>query len=85
MKGGSFLCHASSCSRYRVAARTSNTPDSFTSNIGFRGVRNAALLGKETFALPCAHSPITAVAAILGPSSALLRRHQRLLRNAPNW
>jgi formylglycine-generating enzyme required for sulfatase activity len=39
MKGGSFLCHASYCNRYRVAARTSNTPDSATSNIGFRCVR----------------------------------------------
>jgi formylglycine-generating enzyme required for sulfatase activity len=38
MKGGSFLCHASYCNRYRVAARTSNTPDSSTSNIGFRCV-----------------------------------------------
>ena len=41
MKGGSFLCHASYCNRYRVAARTSNTPDSSTSNIGFRCVRSA--------------------------------------------
>jgi formylglycine-generating enzyme len=40
MKGGSFLCHASYCNRYRVAARTSNTPDSSTSNIGFRCVVN---------------------------------------------
>jgi sulfatase modifying factor 1 len=39
MKGGSFLCHASYCNRYRVAARTSNTPDSATSNIGFRCAR----------------------------------------------
>jgi sulfatase modifying factor 1 len=38
MKGGSFLCHKSYCNRYRVAARTSNTPDSSTSNIGFRCV-----------------------------------------------
>jgi formylglycine-generating enzyme required for sulfatase activity len=38
-KGGSFLCHASYCNRYRVAARTKNTPDSSTSNIGFRCVR----------------------------------------------
>ena len=36
MKGGSFLCHKSYCNRYRVAARSSNTPDSSTSNIGFR-------------------------------------------------
>jgi sulfatase modifying factor 1 len=41
MKGGSFLCHRSYCNRYRVAARTSNTPDSSTSNIGFRCVSTA--------------------------------------------
>jgi len=35
-KGGSFLCHDSYCNRYRLAARTSNTPDSSTSNAGFR-------------------------------------------------
>ena len=39
MKGGSFLCHASYCNRYRVAARTQNTPDSSTSNLGFRCVK----------------------------------------------
>lgn len=36
MRGGSFLCHDSYCNRYRVAARSSNTPDSASSNIGFR-------------------------------------------------
>jgi sulfatase modifying factor 1 len=36
MRGGSFLCHSSYCFRYRVAARSSNTPDSAASNIGFR-------------------------------------------------
>jgi len=36
MKGGSFLCHRSYCNRYRVAARTSQTPDSSGSNVGFR-------------------------------------------------
>ena len=36
MKGGSFLCHKSYCNRYRVAARSSNTPDSSTSHMGFR-------------------------------------------------
>jgi formylglycine-generating enzyme required for sulfatase activity len=40
IKGGSFLCHASYCNRYRVAARTSNTQDSSTSNMGFRCVRD---------------------------------------------
>lgn len=38
MKGGSFLCHSSYCNRYRVAARTSNTPESSTANLGFRCV-----------------------------------------------
>jgi sulfatase-modifying factor enzyme 1 len=28
MRGGSWLCHSSYCNRYRVAARSSNTPDS---------------------------------------------------------
>jgi len=40
MRGGSFLCHHSYCNRYRVAARSSNTIDSSTSNIGFRCVKN---------------------------------------------
>lgn len=38
MRGGSFLCHKSYCNRYRVAARSSNTRVSSTSNIGFRCV-----------------------------------------------
>jgi formylglycine-generating enzyme required for sulfatase activity len=36
MRGGSYLCHASYCNRYRVAARTSNTPDSSSGHLGFR-------------------------------------------------
>ena len=40
MRGGSYLCHASYCNRYRVAARSSNTPDSSTGNLGFRCVRD---------------------------------------------
>ena len=39
MKGGSFLCHKSYCNRYRVAARSSNTPDGSTSNLSFRCAR----------------------------------------------
>ncbi|MEU6985151.1 formylglycine-generating enzyme family protein [Streptomyces sp. NPDC046324] len=42
MRGGSYLCHDSYCNRYRVAARSSNTPDSSTGNIGFRVVADAA-------------------------------------------
>jgi len=40
LKGGSYLCHQSYCNRYRVAARTSNTPDTSTGNISFRCVRD---------------------------------------------
>lgn len=36
IRGGSYLCHRSYCNRYRVAARTSNTPDSTTGHMGFR-------------------------------------------------
>ena len=36
MRGGSYLCHDSYCNRYRVAARSSNTPESGASNCGFR-------------------------------------------------
>ncbi|MEM7576111.1 MAG: formylglycine-generating enzyme family protein [Planctomycetota bacterium] len=39
-KGGSYLCHASYCHRYRLGARTANTPDSSTTNNGFRCVRD---------------------------------------------
>ena len=35
-KGGSFLCHLSYCYRYRIAARSTNSPDSTTSHQGFR-------------------------------------------------
>ncbi|HPK01109.1 MAG TPA: formylglycine-generating enzyme family protein [Candidatus Sumerlaeota bacterium] len=38
MRGGSYLCHWTYCNRYRIAARTANTPDSSTGNIGFRCV-----------------------------------------------
>lgn len=36
MRGGSYLCHESYCWRYRVDARSSNSPDSTTGNLGFR-------------------------------------------------
>jgi len=36
MRGGSYLCHAWYCRRYRVSARSSNTPDSSSGNVGFR-------------------------------------------------
>ena len=36
MRGGSFLCHASYCERYRVAARSGSHPASSTAHAGFR-------------------------------------------------
>ncbi|WP_328695357.1 formylglycine-generating enzyme family protein [Streptomyces sp. NBC_00342] len=36
MRGGSYLCHHSYCHRYRVAARSANTPASSSGNCGFR-------------------------------------------------
>ncbi len=40
IRGGSYLCHASYCNRYRVAARSSSTEDSSTGNMGFRVVED---------------------------------------------
>lgn len=40
IRGGSYLCHPSYCNRYRVAARSSNTPDSSGGNLGFRYARD---------------------------------------------
>jgi formylglycine-generating enzyme len=40
IRGGSYLCHHSYCNRYRVGARTFNTPDSSTGNTGFRCARD---------------------------------------------
>jgi sulfatase modifying factor 1 len=40
MRGGSYLCHASYCNRYRVDARSANAPDSSTGNLGFRVARS---------------------------------------------
>ena len=42
MRGGSFLCHESYCFRFRVSARSSNSPDSSTGNLGFRCARDIA-------------------------------------------
>jgi formylglycine-generating enzyme len=42
MRGGSYLCHHSYCTRYRVAARSANTSDSAAGNIGFRVARSCA-------------------------------------------
>jgi len=35
-RGGSYLCHASYCRRYRVSARFGSEPDSTCGNVGFR-------------------------------------------------
>ncbi len=41
MRGGSYLCHASYCLRYRVSARSSASPDSGSGHVGFRVARDA--------------------------------------------
>ncbi|MBY8880903.1 formylglycine-generating enzyme family protein [Actinacidiphila acidipaludis] len=41
LRGGSYLCHDSYCNRYRVSARSSNTPDSSSGNLGFRCANDA--------------------------------------------
>ena len=41
MRGGSYLCHESYCRRYRVSARSANSPDSSTGNLGFRVSSNS--------------------------------------------
>jgi formylglycine-generating enzyme required for sulfatase activity len=38
LRGGSYLCHAAYCNRYRSAARSSSTPHSSSANCGFRTV-----------------------------------------------
>ncbi len=40
-KGGSYLCHASHCRRYRPAARQGLAPDTTTGNLGFRVARHS--------------------------------------------
>jgi len=41
IRGGSFMCHASYCLSYRPSARRGETPDTGTSNLGFRCVVSA--------------------------------------------
>jgi formylglycine-generating enzyme required for sulfatase activity len=42
-RGGSYICHASYCRRYRVSARSANMPGDGTGNIGFRVAADAGL------------------------------------------
>jgi sulfatase modifying factor 1 len=41
IRGGSYLCHASYCNRYRVSARHHNHPASTTGHMGFRCAADA--------------------------------------------
>jgi formylglycine-generating enzyme required for sulfatase activity len=45
MRGGSYLCHASYCNRYRVGARSKSDPDSGSGNNGLRVARDIADAG----------------------------------------
>jgi formylglycine-generating enzyme required for sulfatase activity len=47
IKGGSYLCHASYCASYRIAARMGMSPDSSTDHVGFRTVVTEAMLKKK--------------------------------------
>ena len=40
-KGGSYMCHKEYCYRYRCSARSMNTPDSSSSNLGFRCAKSS--------------------------------------------
>lgn len=45
IRGGSYLCHVSYCDRYRVAARSHNTPESSTGNMGLRCAADTPVAG----------------------------------------
>lgn len=48
LKGGSFLCHKSYCYRYRIAARMGLSPESASSNTGFRVAYDARPDGRRS-------------------------------------
>lgn len=43
LKGGSYLCHASYCNRYRPAGRIGNDPTATSGNVGFRCAASARM------------------------------------------
>lgn len=45
VRGGSYLCHASYCNRYRVDARNHDEPVSSAGNLGFRVIRRLPQAG----------------------------------------
>lgn len=47
LRGGSYLCHASYCRRYRTSARTSSTADSSLGHTGFRVASSPAVSSGE--------------------------------------
>ena len=47
IRGGSYLCHASYCNRYRVAARTCNSADSSAGHMGFRCAADVAAASRS--------------------------------------
>ncbi len=52
IRGGSYLCHAAYCNRYRVSARSGNTPDSASGHMGFRIARDIDAPGSSAFEAP---------------------------------
>lgn len=47
MKGGSYMCHQTTCRRYRCSGRAHAEPDSSTGNLGFRCVYDEEPKEKE--------------------------------------
>ena len=76
MRGGSYLCHASYCHRYRVAARSSNTPDSASANVGFRCANTAAARPPEPDLRPIRRCQILARVNASDAEAAVLRWHR---------
>ena len=48
-KGGSYMCHKSYCFRYRIAARSQNSEDTGTSNLGIRCAASGGESGAGPF------------------------------------
>jgi len=57
IRGGSFLCHDSYCTGYRVAARMHATPATGLMHTGFRCARDVAVTPDRTLSTPPAGAP----------------------------
>ena len=62
-KGGSYLCHASYCARFRTSSRQELRPDTATGNLGFRvaAAKQSQCMTRSTKGLSAARSQSTRV------------------------